>query len=154
MLVNFDGAAICISRRSILREFLSDFSAFLLSFSFSCYICLFHEVRSTINKLMMTSSHFSVGKTLFLIICIALVFQSISSTEVELRRSLFQKRSYDQKVCPEEGITKVHTNLILLQIESVNEKAQVNYQKCLLNLYFLINLFSHVSFRLSPAIFS
>lgn len=44
---------------------------------------------------------------------------------MELRRLLFQQRPYDQKVCPEVGVTKVHTNLILLQIESVDEKAQV-----------------------------
>jgi hypothetical protein len=49
----------------------------------------------------------------------------VSTNEVELRRLLFHKRAYDQKVCPESGVTKVHTNLILLQIESVDEKAQV-----------------------------
>jgi hypothetical protein len=51
----------------------------------------------------------------------------VSTNEVELRRLLFHKRGYDQKVCPESGVTKVHTNLILLQIESVDEKAQVCY---------------------------
>ena len=54
-------------------------------------------------------------------------FRLASTTEVELRRSLFQERTYDPKVCPEPGITKVHTNLILLQIESVNEKQQVRF---------------------------
>ncbi|CAF3132299.1 unnamed protein product [Rotaria socialis] len=49
----------------------------------------------------------------------------VSTNEIELRRLLFHKRAYDQNVCPEAGVTKVHTNLILLQIESVNEKAQV-----------------------------
>ena len=49
----------------------------------------------------------------------------VSTNEVALRRLLFQHRAYDQKVCPESGITKVYTNLILLQIESVDEKAQV-----------------------------
>ena len=48
-----------------------------------------------------------------------------NANEVELRKQLFHERPYDQKVCPEEGITTVYTNLILLQIESVNEKAQV-----------------------------
>ena len=56
-------------------------------------------------------------------------FRSVSTTEVELRRSLFQERTYDAKVCPEPGITKVHTNLILLQIESVNEKQQVRHDQ-------------------------
>jgi hypothetical protein len=50
----------------------------------------------------------------------------VNTNEIELRRLLFHKRPYDQKVCPETGITKVHTNLILLQIESVDEKAQVS----------------------------
>jgi hypothetical protein len=52
-------------------------------------------------------------------------FQFSTTTELELRRLLFHERAYDQKVCPQVGVTKVHTNLILLQIESVNEKAQV-----------------------------
>ena len=54
-----------------------------------------------------------------------LLVPSLCTNEVELRRMLFHERTYDQKVCPEAGITKVHTNLILLQIESVNEKEQV-----------------------------
>lgn len=54
-----------------------------------------------------------------------LLFSNIYTNEIELRTLLFHKRKYDQKVCPESGITKVYTNLILLQIESVNEKAQV-----------------------------
>ncbi|CAF2317363.1 unnamed protein product [Rotaria sp. Silwood2] len=54
-----------------------------------------------------------------------ILFLHVSTNEVELRRLLFHKRAYDQYVCPEAGVTKVHTNLILLQIESVNEKAQV-----------------------------
>jgi hypothetical protein len=49
----------------------------------------------------------------------------VNTNEIELRKLLFHQRPYDQKVCPESGITKVHTNLILLQIESVDEKAQV-----------------------------
>lgn len=56
----------------------------------------------------------------------------VNTNEVELRRLLFHKRAYDQNVCPEAGITKVHTNLILLQIESVNEKAQVGFLCCVL----------------------
>jgi hypothetical protein len=54
-----------------------------------------------------------------------LLFSYVNTNEIELRKLLFHERSYDAKVCPEAGITKVHTNLILLQIESVNEKAQV-----------------------------
>jgi len=63
-----------------------------------------------------------------LVLLIVFTHISISfanANEVELRRSLFLKRGYDQKVCPEPGITRVHTNLILLQVESVDEKAQV-----------------------------
>lgn len=55
----------------------------------------------------------------------SLLISHTHSNEIELRRSLFHRRSYDHKVCPELGVTKVHTNLILLQIESVDEKAQV-----------------------------
>lgn len=54
-----------------------------------------------------------------------IVFSHVSTNEVDLRQFLFHKRPYDSKVCPQAGVTKVHTNLILLQIESVNEKAQV-----------------------------
>jgi len=54
-----------------------------------------------------------------------LLFSYINTNEIELRKALFQGRPYDQKVCPGSGITKVHTNLILLQIESVNEREQV-----------------------------
>ena len=77
---------------------------------------------------MMTSSI----QSLFILrnlcwLCWPLLIQvpSVWTNEVELRRLLFQQRPYDQKVCPEVGVTKVHTNLILLQIESVDEKAQV-----------------------------
>jgi hypothetical protein len=56
---------------------------------------------------------------------VCILFSHISTNEVGLRRFLFLKRPYDTKVCPGAGITKVYTNLILLQIESVNEKAQV-----------------------------
>jgi hypothetical protein len=52
-------------------------------------------------------------------------FIHVHTNETELRKILFHKRKYDGTVCPEAGITKVHTNLILLQIESVDEKAQV-----------------------------
>ena len=54
-----------------------------------------------------------------------LLVSLVNSNETELRKLLFDKRNYDRKVLPEIGITKVHTNLILLQIESVDEKAQV-----------------------------
>jgi hypothetical protein len=54
-----------------------------------------------------------------------LLFSYINTNEIKLRNSLFHQRRYDQLVCPESGVTKVHTNLILLQIESVDEKAQV-----------------------------
>jgi hypothetical protein len=56
---------------------------------------------------------------------IFILLSYVSTNEVELRKLLFHQRPYDQKVCPEAGTTKVHTNLILLQIESVDEKAQV-----------------------------
>ena len=56
---------------------------------------------------------------------ITVLIADVHSNEVELRRLLFHERAYDQRVCPETGVTKVHTNLILLQIESVDEKAQV-----------------------------
>lgn len=55
----------------------------------------------------------------------SLFISHVFTNEIELRQSLFHRRSYDHKVCPELGVTKVHTNLILLQIESVDEKAQV-----------------------------
>ena len=68
----------------------------------------------------------NVLRGLFLILLYtSILFLHVSTNEIELRRLLFHKRGYDQNVCPEVGITKVHTNLILLQIESVNEKAQV-----------------------------
>ena len=50
---------------------------------------------------------------------------SVNTNEVELRRFLFHRRQYDPRVCPEAGLVKVYTNLILLQIESVEEKSQV-----------------------------
>jgi hypothetical protein len=62
---------------------------------------------------------------LFVLINIVVLSSYVSTSEVELRKSLFHKRKYDPKVCPEAGVTKVYTNLILLQIESVDEKAQV-----------------------------
>jgi hypothetical protein len=69
---------------------------------------------------------FHVLQECFLIsLSINLFISHGNANEVELRRSLFNRRSYDHKVCPELGVTKVHTNLILLQIESVDEKAQV-----------------------------
>ena len=61
----------------------------------------------------------------FIVLYINLIVVYVSTNEVELRRSLFHKRIYDQKVRPQAGVITVHTNLILLQIESVNEKAQV-----------------------------
>jgi hypothetical protein len=64
-------------------------------------------------------------RILFLLINIFIIFPFVNTNEVELRKLLFHQRPYDQKVCPELGVTKVHTNLILLQIESVDEKAQV-----------------------------
>jgi hypothetical protein len=74
---------------------------------------------------VMTHSTNSLYIFLFILLNIFLLFPCLSTNEVELRRYLFEKRPYDRKVCPEEGITKVYTNLILLQIESVDEKAQV-----------------------------
>lgn len=62
---------------------------------------------------------------LFLSLNIFIQFPYVTSNEVELRKLLFHERPYDRRVCPGAGITKVHTNLILLQIESVDEKAQV-----------------------------
>lgn len=61
----------------------------------------------------------------FILINAFLLLSLVHSNETELRKLLFDKRNYDRKVCPEVGTTKVHTNLILLQIESVDEKAQV-----------------------------
>lgn len=81
-----------------------------------------------INRIYMVyfTDLFHVLQGLFLISLLTHVFiLHVNANEVELRRSLFHKRSYDSKVCPELGVTKVHTNLILLQIESVDEKAQV-----------------------------
>ena len=78
--------------------------------------------------MVMTSSIQSlfILSNLWLFCCLLLIhLPSVWTNEVELRRLLFQQRPYDQKVCPEVGVTKVHTNLILLQIESVDEKAQV-----------------------------
>ncbi|CAF0969813.1 unnamed protein product [Rotaria sordida] len=62
---------------------------------------------------------------LFLSLNILLQFPYVNTNEVELRKFLFLERPYDRRVCPVVGINKVHTNLILLQIESVDEKAQV-----------------------------
>jgi len=71
---------------------------------------------------MMTNEN----QRLLIQICyLCCLFFIVNSNEIELRKILFHNRPYDQKVCPEAGITKVHTNLILLQIESVDEKAQV-----------------------------
>jgi hypothetical protein len=64
-----------------------------------------------------------------------LLFPYVNTNETELRKLLFHERPYDEKVCPEKGITKVHTNLILLQIESVNEREQVWFF-----FYILINM--------------
>jgi hypothetical protein len=69
---------------------------------------------------------FNVLQGLFLIFLFGnILISHVITNEVELRRELFHKRPYDQKVCPGSGVTKVHTNLILLHIESVDEKAQV-----------------------------
>ena len=70
-----------------------------------------------------STNNFRILQRLFLAIFIFI--SPVITNEVELRQSLFHRRSYDYKVCPESGVTKVHTNLILLQIESVDEKAQV-----------------------------
>ena len=72
-----------------------------------------------------TNMSYVLRGILFVLINIAVLFPYVSTNEVELRKWLFHKRAYDQKVCPEVGVTKVYTNLILLQIESVNEKEQV-----------------------------
>ena len=66
------------------------------------------------------------GLLIALLLNIAVLISNVHSNEGELRRLLFHERAYDQRVCPESGVTKVHTNLILLQIESVDEKAQVH----------------------------
>ncbi|CAF0801898.1 unnamed protein product [Adineta steineri] len=54
-----------------------------------------------------------------------ILYSYVRTNEVGLRRLLFHERPYDNHVCPEKGVTKVYTNLILLQIESVDEKAQI-----------------------------
>lgn len=73
-----------------------------------------------------SSNALNVPRGLFLFLIYSnLLCLHVCTNEIELRQLLFQKRPYDHNVCPEAGVTKVHTNLILLQIESVNEKAQV-----------------------------
>ncbi|CAF1466835.1 unnamed protein product [Adineta ricciae] len=66
-----------------------------------------------------------ICKLFFILIRTQFLFSHVSTNEDGLRRLLFDQRPYDQNVCPEKGITKVYTNLIVLQIESVDEKAQV-----------------------------
>ncbi|CAF4276765.1 unnamed protein product, partial [Rotaria socialis] len=72
-----------------------------------------------------TKSFIIFQEILLLLLNIFLQSSYVSTNEIELRKLLFHERPYDRRVCPEAGITKVHTNLILLQIESVDEKAQV-----------------------------
>ncbi|CAF4578015.1 unnamed protein product [Rotaria sp. Silwood1] len=72
-----------------------------------------------------TKSLIILQEILFLLLSIFLRSPYVNTNEVELRKLLFHERPYDRTVCPEAGITRVHTNLILLQIESVDEKAQV-----------------------------
>jgi hypothetical protein len=72
-----------------------------------------------------TNSLNVLRRLVFILLYVSILFVHVSTNEVALRRLLFDKRPYDSKVCPAKGVTKVHTNLILLQIESVNEKAQV-----------------------------
>ena len=144
--------SIYIRRRSILRDLLSSFSAclpllslsrsalpclafYFLSFFLLYPICLVESVKSRNTKMTSSSGplHIFVKVVLSFGLMTLIQFRSVLTTEVELRRSLFQGRDYDSKVCPEPGITKVHTNLILLQIESVNEKQQVRADEILLN---------------------
>ncbi|UJR25429.1 hypothetical protein I4U23_006776 [Adineta vaga] len=66
-----------------------------------------------------------VWKFSLIFLCTQHLFSFVNTNEDGLRRLLFDQRPYDQQVCPEKGITNVYTNLILLQIESVDEKAQV-----------------------------
>ena len=66
-----------------------------------------------------------ICKLFFILIRTQFLFSHVSTNENGLRHLLFHQRPYDQNVCPEKGITKVYTNLIVLQIESVDEKAQV-----------------------------
>jgi hypothetical protein len=72
----------------------------------------------------LTDSLSVLQRMFFILLYMNILFSYVNTSELELRRLLFNRR-YDQKVCPEVGVTKVHTNLILLQIESVDEKAQV-----------------------------
>ena len=89
-----------------------------------CSVCLrLVDGASFVQSNVMTMMTSSIQSLFYWLLLIQL--PSVWTNEVELRRLLFQKRPYDQKVCPEVGVTKVHTNLILLQIESVDEKAQV-----------------------------
>lgn len=76
--------------------------------------------------MIYSADSLNVLQGLFLILLSTnILILHVNTNEVELRRSLFHKRSYDRMVCPKSGVTDVHTNLILLQIESVDEKAQV-----------------------------
>ncbi|CAF0731258.1 unnamed protein product [Adineta steineri] len=68
---------------------------------------------------------YSTNFSFYVLLSIFLLISYVNTNEVRLRKSLFNERPYDAKVCPEEGITKVHTNLIFLQIESVDERAQI-----------------------------
>lgn len=72
-----------------------------------------------------STKSFSIVQEILLLLFIFFKIPLVHTNEVELRKLLFHQRPYDRRVCPEAGITKVHTNLILLQIESVDEKAQV-----------------------------
>ncbi len=84
---------------------------------------------------MYSTASSNVLQGLFLLLVYTnILFPHVNSNESELRRLLFEKREYDEKICPEKGITKVHTNLILLQIEGVNEKEQVYFCSILNNL--------------------
>lgn len=76
--------------------------------------------------MIYSAALFDVLKAFVIIIVnFSILISYVNTNEVELRTLLFKERAYDTKVCPEKGITKVHTNLIFLQIESVDEKAQV-----------------------------
>ena len=114
VLVKFDMRSIYIRSRSILGDLLSFFLFFPSPFGI---VGLF--VQSNKNNVMTYSLYVLRG------IFFLTLFLHASTNEVELRKLLFHERRYDEKVCPEAGITQVHTNLILLQIESVNEKEQV-----------------------------
>ena len=129
--------SLCASLFSLSLVLCVALSRFYFLTFFLLYpICVVESVKSRNPKMTSSSGllHIFAKLALSFGLLTLIQFPSVSTTEVELRRLLFpERKTYDSKVCPEPGITKVHTNLILLQIESVNEKQQVCADEILLN---------------------